>query len=193
MREMVPRLSSAYEQQHVGVLLRYIDKSFRAEYSEADNLFAKGLVSEKHFSKLFVPGEVVVTMTKGQPVAYTLRDLPKTNRSSLSLIVEDWHFDGVFGRKEGVFNIAWPFTSSETLPITDLEIFPLRFDGGGTKERLLKRGQLLWNCRKRKYMSYKGPAGHGGNDEAQTVSITQFTYKTVEQRLNHLGLSEIHD
>ncbi|KAE9368086.1 hypothetical protein N431DRAFT_310480, partial [Stipitochalara longipes BDJ] len=154
IRKTIPRLSSAYEQQHVGVLLSYIGESFGADYSEADTLFAKGLVSEKHLSKLFGPGEVVVTMTESQPVAYALRGLPETGRSTLSLHVESWNFDGVFRRKENAVDVIWPSTSSAALPIVHLEIFPLKFDRLGTKERLLKRGQLLWSCRKRRYMSY---------------------------------------
>jgi hypothetical protein len=190
IRKTIPRLSSVDEQQHAGVLLRYIDESFGADYSEADNLFAKGLVSEKHLSKLFGPGETVITMTEGQPVAYVSRGLPSTGRSNATLYCENWNFDGVFGRKESYVDVTWPSTSSSILPIVDLEYFPLKYDRLGTKERLLKRGQLLWNCRKRRYMSYRVS---GGKSDIQTVRITQPIYNANELKLTESGLSEIHD
>lgn len=169
IRQASPRLSSVDEQQHAGVLLKYIDESFGADYSEADNLFAEGLVSEKHLSKLFGPDEIVVTMRDGQPVAYKSRGLPSTVGSAVTLYCENWNFDGVFGQKESYVTVTWPSSSLAILPIVDLEFFPLKYDRLGTKGRLLKRGQLLWNCRKRRYMSYRVS---GGKHDVQTVRIT---------------------
>ncbi|KAH7370954.1 AAA family ATPase [Rhexocercosporidium sp. MPI-PUGE-AT-0058] len=168
IRQIIPRLSSAEEQQHVVVLLRYIDQEFEDDYAEADNLFAKGLVSQKHYSKLFGPDETVVTMKEGQPVASVSRGLPDTGHSNPTLYCENWSFDGVFERKESIFEVTWPSTSSEILPIVDLELFPLKYDQVGTKQRLLDRGQLLWNCRKRRYMSYRVPGSKGA---IQTVKV----------------------
>jgi hypothetical protein len=168
IKQTIPRLASAEEQQHVDVLMRYIDEAFRDDYAEADNLFAKGLVSQKHHSKLFGPNETVVTIKEGQPVAFISRGLSNTGQSNPTLYCENWSFDGVFERKETIVDVTWPSTSSATLPIVDLNVFPLKYDRAGTEKRLLARGQLLWSCRKRRYMSYRVPGVKG---DIQTVRI----------------------
>lgn len=168
IRQTTPWLTSVEEQKHVDVILSYIDEALEDDYAEADRLFAKGLVSQKHHSKLFGPNEIVMTMKEGQPVTSVSKGFPIAGPSNITLYCEDWSFDGVFSQNGGVHNIAWPSTSSEILPIVGLDLFPLKYDNVGTKQRLLKRGQLLWNCRKRGYMSYRVPGSEG---DPQTVRI----------------------
>ncbi|KFY89917.1 hypothetical protein V498_06261 [Pseudogymnoascus sp. VKM F-4517 (FW-2822)] len=143
IRQTTLRLTNVEEQKHVDVLLSYIDEAFGDDYAEADSLFAKGLVSQKHHSKLFGPNEIVMTMKDGQPIASVSKGFPKTGPSNVTLYCEDWSFDGVFSINGSENNISWPSTSSEILPIVDLNLFPLKYDNVGTKQRLLKRGQLL--------------------------------------------------
>jgi hypothetical protein len=167
IRQTTRRLTNIEERRHVNVLLRYIDEAFGDDYAEADDLFSQGLVSQKHHSKLFGPNETVVNMKDGQAVASLSRGLPNTDRSSPTLYCENWNFDGVFGRKGSTVEITWPSTTpSEILPIVDLDVFPLKYDRVGTKQKLLDRGRLLWKCRKRRYMSYRIPGGKG---DIQTV------------------------
>ena len=168
VRQTIPRLSSAEERKHADVLLTYIDEAFGDDYAEADNMFAKGMVSQNHLSKLFGPDETVVTMKESQPVAFISRGLPNTGHPALTLQCENWNFDGVFGQTETGFNVVWPSTSPEILPIVELEIFPLKYDHSGIQKRLLARGQVLWNCRKRRYMTYTALTG---KSEIHTVSI----------------------
>jgi hypothetical protein len=171
VKQATRRLTNIEELRHVKVLLRYIDEAFGDDYAEADHLFAQGLVSQKHHSKLFGPNETVVNMKDGQPVASLSRGLPNTGQSTPTLYCEDWSFDGVFGRKGNTVVITWPSTSSEILPIVDLELFPLKYDLVGTKQKLLVRGQLLWKCRKRRYMSYRVPGGKGDIQTARKYTI----------------------
>jgi hypothetical protein len=166
IRQTTRRLTNIEERRHVNVLLRYIDEAFGDDYAEADDLFSRGLVSQKHHSKLFGPNETVVNMKDSQTVASLSRGLPNTDRSTPTLYCENWNFDGVFGRKENTVNIRWPSTSSAILQIVDLELFPLKHDRIGTRQKLLARGQVLWKCRKRRYMSYRVPGGKG---DIQTV------------------------
>jgi hypothetical protein len=180
MRQTIPKLKDVEEQRHVNVLLRYIDKEFEGEYAEADDLFAKGLVSQKHYSKLFGPNDTVVTMKDGQPLASVSLGLPNTEYSNLNLLCENWSFDGVFERKQNVVEVIWPFESSAIVPIVNLKLFPLKHSRDGTKERLLARGKLLWSCRKRRYMSYRAP---GSKDNFQTVRI-DITYTCKEYELS---------
>jgi hypothetical protein len=94
--------------------------------------------------------------------------LPNTGHSNPTLSCENWSFDGIFERKESIIDIRWPSKSPEIVPIVDLGLFPLKYDGLGAKQRLLARGKLLWSCRKRRFMSYKAPGGKG---DIQAVRI----------------------
>ncbi|KAM3070520.1 hypothetical protein ACMFMG_010341 [Clarireedia jacksonii] len=165
IKHTMPNLADVEEQQHVNVLLRYIDEEFEDEYTEANDLFAKGLVSQKHYSKLFGPNETLVTMKDGQPLAFVSLGLPEIRLSHLELLCENWSFDGVFERKHSVVKVTWLFNSA-IVPIVDLEFFPLKYDRVGTKDRLLARGKLLWRCRKRRYISYRVP---DSKNDVQTV------------------------
>jgi hypothetical protein len=168
IRQSTPRLTSVEERKHVDVLLSYIDEAFRDDYAEADSLFAKGLVSQKHHSKLFRPNEIVMTAREGQPVGSVAKGFPRTGPSNTTLYCEDWSFNGVFSQNGSLKNLEWPSTLSEILPIVDLDLFPLKYDNAGTNQRLLRRGQLLWNCRKRGYMSYRVP---GSESDPEAVRI----------------------
>jgi hypothetical protein len=191
IRQTSPMLTGVDEQKHVDVLLRYIDEAFGDDYAEADNLFSMGLVSQKHASKLFGPEEIVVTMKEGQPVAYVSKGFPSQTRSLLTLHCESWKFDGVFGRKVEIFDVMWPTaSSSEVMPIIELNLFPLKYDRSGIKKRLLARGQVLWNCRKRRYMSYTLPTD---KSDTQTVRIQISIQRGGRRELIFIGVSKIHD
>jgi hypothetical protein len=168
IRQTTRRLTNIEERRHLNVLLRYVDEEFGDDYAEADDLFSRELVSQKHHSKLFGPHEIVVNTEDGQTVASLSRALPHTDRSTLTLYCENWNFDGVFGRKGSPVEITWPSGPSEILPIVNLDVYPLKYDRVGTKQKLLARGQLVWKCRKRRYMSYRVPGPKG---DIQTVRI----------------------
>ncbi|KAG9532239.1 MFS general substrate transporter, partial [Aureobasidium melanogenum] len=71
---------------------------------------------------------------------------------------ESWIFDGVFRKKVEFLRVAWPSgLSLNAIPVVNLEVFPLRFGGEELKERLKQRGQTLWDCRFKKYVSYENP------------------------------------
>ena len=89
VRHTIPRLTSAEERKHAEVLLTYIDETFGDDYAEADNMFAKGMVSQNHLSKLFEPYEIVVTMKESQPVAFISKGLPNTGHPALTLRCEN--------------------------------------------------------------------------------------------------------
>lgn len=178
IRQNVSCLSDFGEQQQVGVLLRYIYQELETEYGEADDLFARGLVSQKHHSKLFGPNEVIVTLDGDKPLAFMSLGLPDTGLSRSSLLCESWNFDGVFERKQSAVNIQWPHESREEMPIVDLEFFPLKYDHRKTEERLLTRGKLLWGCRKRRYMSYRGL---GSIDDVQTVRTASIDARCMNE------------
>jgi hypothetical protein len=80
-------------------LLYYLQESWLDDFIEANALFAKGLVSLRHLSKLFVPGEVVVLSDTEKPMGYCLDSCTALQdadmgMSSLGLKCWSWNFDG---------------------------------------------------------------------------------------------------
>ncbi|KIW32724.1 uncharacterized protein PV07_04252 [Cladophialophora immunda] len=135
-------------------LLSKVEHFCEAEYQEADSLFAAGLVNREHFNKLFTDGEMIVTHQHGQPLAYRLDDAV-VSREATVLRCSSWTFDGVFKRKPKTLVVRTP-GSEGSIPITSLEVFPLRFNEK-LKAELVVRGRTFWNCRHRAHILYLAP------------------------------------
>jgi hypothetical protein len=144
-------------QQHIAVLLEYLNKAFGPEYDEADALFSRGLVTKLHFPKLFGPNEVVLTSQNDQPLAYISESCPEPDRLPLCLNCWSWTFDGLFRKERTPLHVDWPSCAPKILPISALKTYSLRFDTSGLEERLRKRGKKFWRCRKRNFVSYESP------------------------------------
>jgi hypothetical protein len=201
MKELAAGLSSSGERTYINVLLRYIEEVFGDDYAEADELFARGLVTEKHQSKLFGPNEIVFTMNEGQPMAFVSKGLPKVEPSEpILLSCENWTFDGVFRRQETQFEVdEWPSESSGVMPIADLDIFPLKYAAPGVEDRLRRRGLVLWSCRKWRYMgySYRSQGQRGKLKAARCIPMQQnqslklmiWAKKSLKEKNHRLNLS----
>ncbi|ETS73988.1 hypothetical protein PFICI_13854 [Pestalotiopsis fici W106-1] len=151
IRALAPEVLSEHHQALVLGLLDYVEDSFGAEYREADALFAQGMVTRGHMSKLFGPNEIIITTDGGEPTAYVSEVIPVWDRDEklLRLRCYHWIFDGVFHQEQKTIIITWPATN-EPIPITDLAAYPLRFDTTGQIEQHLRsRGNMFWSCRKR--------------------------------------------
>ncbi|KAF2113907.1 hypothetical protein BDV96DRAFT_661132 [Lophiotrema nucula] len=160
-------LNSA-QQDHLRNLASFLDDDLAFEYAEAEELFAKGSVTRKHWAKLFRPNEVVVTIDDGQPRAYVSPSCPAPNKDLILRQCWSWDFDGKFHRIEKDFVVKWQAVS-DIVPISDLQIYPLRFDKTGLQERLRRRGIDFWACRWRKFVSYDVPLQ---GIEVQIVGLT---------------------
>ncbi|KAI1500278.1 P-loop containing nucleoside triphosphate hydrolase protein [Biscogniauxia marginata] len=163
LRELVPIRSAdtpnSLTLEVTRALFEYLDKYFGADYEEADNLFAQGLVSMKQFPKLFRTGEVVVTREDGQIVAFlTERCSYSDSSGKVGLQCHRLLFDGLFKRKEIDLSVDWPTYSDSVVQIDALSVYPLRFSAPGTKARLMSRGKVFWSCRNRRFVSYTAPS-----------------------------------
>lgn len=148
---------SQIHREHIKLLLDYLNSSHGSEYEEADALFRRGMVSKLHFSKMFGPNEVIVTVRNDQPLAFVSRKCPIAQNDPLELDCWSWSFDGVFRRQTSPVRVDWPASSSAIIPISALKTYPLRFDTSGLEQRLRKRGRTFWECRERKFVSYESP------------------------------------
>lgn len=145
---------SDLHQDNMTSLLDYVLKTCADDYEAADALFAQGLVERRHFLKLFPPDEVVVDPQSTQPVAYVTSSCVQNHDFELSITCWNWQYDGIFRRKGTTRKITWP-SYDDQIPISRLPLYPLRFDTSGLEQRLRKRGELFWDCRKRKFVSYE--------------------------------------
>lgn len=147
--------------KHIESLIQYADKecSGRFGYDEARLLFSRGLVSARHLTKLFLPGEVVVTRRGGRSFGYIVDNYVRESARGLcTLYCWSWDFIGLFQRKEHSFNIELDphLEDTETQPVTSLEAYPERYEAPGVIDALRSRGETVWSCRRGRNVSYSG-------------------------------------
>ncbi|KAH7191169.1 hypothetical protein DER44DRAFT_677921 [Fusarium oxysporum] len=163
LRDHVPQLPER-QSQHINLLLEYLDKEFGPHYQEAEKLFlGDGLVSRKHFHKLFGPREVMVTVEEGDHIAMVSKYPPLPGSNPIRLECEMWKFNGRFAKYKKTVTIPWPKHAAEVdkVPIKSLGIFPVRFDQQ-LEYRLRKRGELFWQLRKPRLVLYTAPSEGNG-------------------------------
>jgi hypothetical protein len=147
---------SQTHQDHIRTLFNYVIASYGEEYQEVDDLFESGLVNQYHIPKLFGPNEIVVTLVNSQPSAYISEICPALEDGHLKLNCWSWDFDGLFRKEKSGLSVPWP-QDSDTVPISSLRVYPLRYDRSGLEERLRNRGKQFWSCRKRNFVGYESP------------------------------------
>lgn len=163
------------DQCHITTLWRYLDNDMIGEWTEAEDMFKEGIVSKQHWTKLFHPNELIVTMLYGEPRAFICKDNPEVSNDKLYLECWSWEFDGQFFRRDLSFIIDWP-GQSDVASIVDLSHYPLKFDTFDLANRLAKRGATFWSCRQRKYVSYRSPSQ---STIGQTVSSCHTCFKVA--------------
>jgi len=143
-------------EQHIEAFLYYIEQMLNTEFDETEALFEDGLVAKPHLSKLFGPGEVVVTFHNGQPLAYILENCTEPYKLPLALDCWSWNFDKLFWRERTILYVDWPSSAPE-IAISELSTFPLKYDESGVEKRLKQRGEIFWSCRHKNHVNYSPP------------------------------------
>lgn len=174
---------STEELFHLRDLLEYIKFTSKNDWEEADALVSQGLISQKHIVKLYGPNEILVTTKSGHARAYVLKKSPypkrvklegstSKNMGPITLNLWSWQFNGLFYKEGEDWSLAWPSSSSadEAIPISQLEIYPLRFASPDVEDRLRTRGRIFWKCRRGRFVAYDSPSAV---PEFHTVSFLQ--------------------
>lgn len=150
-------LEPGHEEQ-ITAFIDYLTITHGPGYNEADELFKNGMVSRRHFTKLFRPGEVVVNHDQAEVVAYVSLLCPTSETLPLDLDCVFWDYDGHFHKEYVNLRVRWPAENdTDVIKITDLSTFPLRFDTSNLEDKLRKRGKMFWKCRHAQFVSYSGP------------------------------------
>jgi hypothetical protein len=145
--------------EHINLLLGYLSDEFGPEFKEAEDLFSKGLVTRKHFHKLFGPREVLATLNgSGQHVAMVSRYPPLPGSDPIRVECEIMDFNGKFVKYKRNVTIHWPknLSESDVASIGSLSAFPIR-SNEFLEDKLRQRGELFWKLRKRKLIQYTAP------------------------------------
>ncbi|KAL3456759.1 hypothetical protein BJX64DRAFT_32952 [Aspergillus heterothallicus] len=140
-------------------LFEYMRWSNAPEYQDADELFAKGLITVRHLAKLCGPNEILVTNVSSHPRAYMVRTPPASSTVPLSLEAWSWEFDGQFYKKNKKIVLSWPsaYPADAEIPITSLDVYPLRYAPAGVEKKLRARGEIFWQHRNPSLAGYDSP------------------------------------
>lgn len=152
-------LLAASQTRMLQTLLESLEESWLQQFEEARMLFSEGQVNERHLSKLYAPGDVLVVPDDTKPLAYVLEKCTNLTREEselpgLKLFCWSWQFEGHFRKEKTELLLTWP-AADQTLPITSLSIHPLKYDQSGLEQRLENRGRTFWACRKRQFVGYQ--------------------------------------
>jgi hypothetical protein len=85
---------------------------------------------------------------------------PSKTRYSWAVHSWTWSFDGVFKKQHKPLMLDLSVSTERTgVPITSLNVYPLRFSDEALQIQLRKRGRTFWKCRSRMLVSYVGQYG----------------------------------
>jgi hypothetical protein len=141
---------------HINALLDYVDNRFGMEFTEAENLFERGLVAQEHILNLFKPNELIISGTYGRPAAFVLHEWPKLGGDGW-VTLSCWSFqtDGSgFARKQSILSI--PPIASKTMKIHDLVAYPFHLATPEIRDMIRSRGEKQWELRTATHVTYKG-------------------------------------
>jgi hypothetical protein len=163
-RQIAELLESGEEQmkKHVALLHDFLERNYGEEYSEADEQFNNGIVSKKHFHKLFRPNQVIIRQAKGIPMARVLHEWPfqdEEDESKIYLSSWVWDFDG---RRlaRNVESATLQLGGKGSARITQLEFYPSKYASQDTIQKLIDRGRKFWNMRGKYFACYSGWDAH---------------------------------
>jgi len=180
-REILNKLVSDCDtsgRDYLALLFNFMAISCGQEWSAADAVLKNGMIEETHLSKLFRPGDVVVEMVDSQPRGYQIETCTLIpNSTSLELKTTSWTFDEGFRKEKIDLDVYWP-PGDDRIPITKLDIYPLQYDTSGLEERLRKRGEQFWKCRKRAFVGYDYP-----NPRLEVQPVSMNTNSNVIERI----------
>jgi hypothetical protein len=160
----------------IDVFLDYVLSAMSDDYAEADACFERCETTSRHLAKLFRKGDILITKRHGEEIGLMCDSASSPTPQTCVLQCQSWTFDGSFRKKMETLQVTWPAGSAvDTVSILSLDIFPLRFGGEELRERLRDRGQKLWDCRFRKFVSYDSESSSG----IQVVSSHQKLYRPV--------------
>ena len=150
------------EQEAVMVWLQYISDRFGSTFSTLDKLFAQNMTPVNSLIYLFAADDIVVTREQEDYMAYKMNSLPRithasSNQIGFELDVYNYAFDGNFQKCKTTRTVNIDDSPGEPplgiIPIQWLSIYPLKYAEKEVEDQLRIRGEKLWSCRIRNFVS----------------------------------------
>lgn len=146
--------ADATYQESLEVLLAYLSENYEGDYSEAREMFSRGMVSSRHLGKLFQPGRLVVAGRRPKSTSPVIAGVAThcelSAEGGVSLEGWRWSYNGT--RLERVhWSACIDAISEEPSLISDLAICPLEFAPAAVVKVLETRGRKFWDMRYHKY------------------------------------------
>jgi hypothetical protein len=136
------------------LLLEYLE-IFEKEYLEAEDLFERGVVSEKHIRKLFRPGQIVVTKESNHDLALVLDRWPTRTYNQLRFSGWKWYYNGRTLERENWFEkMEVDFTDEKD--IKELLVYPIEYLSSNATEKIRLRGKRFWETKFHQLVAYDG-------------------------------------
>ena len=174
-------------------LIQCIENISLEDYREAEQLFSNGVVTRKHFNKLFCGGDVVIARQDGVVRGYVVEAInDHWTHQRTDLHCWSWFFDGTFKKSPSVLEVPWP-QSDEQARITEMIAYPLRFDDSEARDMLLNRGTKFWSCRRRKYVQYTAPKLPFEPRLVSTITLSNMTLPTIQRADWNLIQTALYD
>jgi hypothetical protein len=142
-------------EEHVSILLSFINEHYRDEYEEAERLFNTGIITKEHAEKLYLPNSIVIDITEPQNRAYVIKSWLEVNDGGMKLLCWSWEYDGSFlRRKETQLKMNAPSVAGSALSV--IGVFPISMADHETHENLRLRGQKFWSMKGQHFACYSG-------------------------------------
>lgn len=142
-------------EEHVSVLLAFLNKHYKDEYEEAHSQFRAGIVTKEHIEKLYLPNDIVIDKTGPKDRAYVVKSWLEADEGDMDLPCWSWVYDGSFlERKETTLEINAPSDSGSTL--STIGVHPISMINDESLENLRQRGRKFWSMKGQYFASYSG-------------------------------------
>ncbi|GKZ25936.1 hypothetical protein AbraIFM66951_002454 [Aspergillus brasiliensis] len=160
----------SFQRDLIKLFADWVNANYGAEYEHTDSQVARGVISCQSMKYLIRPGDPLVFQGRGLPQAYQAtswvspKPTYKFDATEDDQFVKSWEvsvwsyeFDGAFHQKPTILDIKLEVTKpDEEVALSSLEVTPLDYARPELREKLERRGNTFWACRKKKFISYSG-------------------------------------
>jgi hypothetical protein len=144
-------------------LLEFLEANYKVEYEDAEDQFIRGIVTARHFSKLFTPNQVVVSLPLDRHsviesyvlTKYVHRKYVQGVGTKLSLVGWSWKYNGSELQREPWQGFIEAVDDVGT-SIANMQVHPAKYSSPENVALLKARGATFWGTRSQGFRSYTG-------------------------------------
>lgn len=174
------------QREQFQLLLDYIISQCSGEWAMVDDLIKRRKITSECIAYLFKPGDVVVHGKLQNARGYLCNLWPREAHGSKGardaavkaskIDVSRWDYDNGFVQHSTQLDLSVNSNMSE-MDLAQLSVRPLRFMNPTEQETLRRRGNRIWKCRMRCFVSYHEDATreiHCSGDDRYMVDMAMY-------------------